>query len=176
MFFTRFFFYKIFNNFCHTQPCFPPLSHHQIVTAHMCSAVDVRSEPHRFVPGRAPPRFTRYVGRVGRDAGLSGVHVAVHFDGVLHTALVRIHPELTYTTQRSLCGYLDFVAFDDNVDLYYSCFDCSSEINQLYCLQAALVHSSDALCSDNISRYIMLKRSTARMNRKNKSLDKSIIN
>jgi len=64
----------------------------------MCSTVDVGSEPHGFVPGRAPPHFARYAGGVGGDAGLSGVHVAVHFDGVLHAALVWIHPVLPYTT------------------------------------------------------------------------------
>lgn len=63
-------------------------------TAHVCPAVDVGSEPHGFAPGGAPPHFTRKAGRVGRDAGLPGVHVAVNFDGVLCTALVRIHPVL----------------------------------------------------------------------------------
>lgn len=67
----------------------------------MCSSVDVRSKPHRFVPERVPPHFTRYAGWVGRDAGLAGVHVAVYFDGILHTALVWIHPVLTYITQHN---------------------------------------------------------------------------
>lgn len=60
----------------------------------MCPPVDVGSEPHRLVPGGAPPVFARNAGRVGRNAGLAGVHVAVHFDGVFHAALVGIHPEL----------------------------------------------------------------------------------
>lgn len=89
------------------------------VTAHICASVDVGSEPHRFVPGRAPPRFTRYAGWVGRDAGLSGIHVAVHFDGVLHTALVWIHPVLPYRTKWSGCGTL---TVDHIVDLLYSCY------------------------------------------------------
>lgn len=133
---------------CRTQPCFPlPLAHRPNATAHMCSTVDVGSEPHRFVPGRAPPHFTRDAGRAGRDAGLSGVHVAVHFDGVLYTALVWIHPVLACTTK---CGNVHFVDCEDVVDLFYCCCDCNSEVNQLYCMQAALVHSSEALCPDNI--------------------------
>lgn len=66
------------------------------VTAHMCSSVDIGSEPHRFVPGRAPPHFTRYAGWVGGDASLSGVHVAVNLDGIFYTALVWIHPVFPY--------------------------------------------------------------------------------
>lgn len=73
------------------------------VNAHLCPSVDVGSKPHRFVPGRAPPHFTRNAGWVGGDAGLASVHVAVYFDGILHTALVWIHPVLPYkTTMRAI--------------------------------------------------------------------------
>lgn len=61
----------------------------------MRPAVDVGSKPHGLVPGGTPPHFTRYAGWVGRDAGLPSVHVAMHLDGVLYTALVWIHPVLT---------------------------------------------------------------------------------
>lgn len=66
----------------------------------MCSSVDVGSEPHRFVPGGAPPAFPRNAGWVGGDAGLAGLHVAVNFDGVFHAALVGIHPVLPCATKK----------------------------------------------------------------------------
>lgn len=84
------------------------------VTAHMCSSVDIGSEPHRFVPGRAPPHFTRYAGWVGGDASLSGVHVAVNLDGIFYTALVWIHPVFPYKRKW----------------LIDSLHNCNSKINQ----------------------------------------------
>lgn len=77
-------------------PSLSPPALIKTVTAHLSSSVDVSSEPHRFVPGRVPPHFTRNAGWVSRDAGLAGVHVAVYFDGILHAALVWIHPVFPY--------------------------------------------------------------------------------
>lgn len=64
------------------------------VDTHVSSSVDVGSEPHGFILGRGPPHFTGYAGWVSCDAGLAGVHVAVDFNGIFHTALVWIHPVL----------------------------------------------------------------------------------
>lgn len=113
----------------------------------MCSSVDVSAEPHRFVPGRAPPHFTRYAGWVGGDAGLSGVHIAVHLDGIFYTALVWIHPVFPYTRK----WLIDSLQSYDN------------KINQ----QGSLSHRSKSPCTDNISWFIMFETSHRKKNRKN---------
>lgn len=119
------------------------------VTAHMCSSVDIGSEPHRFVPGRAPPHFTRYAGWVGGDASLSGVHVAVNLDGIFYTALVWIHPVFPYKRKW----------------LIDSLHNCNSKINQ----QGSLSHRSKSPCTDSISWFIMFETSHRKKNRKNNS-------
>ena len=113
----------------------------------MCSSVDVSAEPHRFVPGRAPPHFTRYAGWVGGDAGLSGVHIAVHLDGIFYTALVWIHPVFPYTRK----WLIDSLQSYDN------------KINQ----QGSLSHRSKSPCTDNISWFIMFETIHRKKNRKN---------
>lgn len=113
------------------------------VTAHMCSSVDIGSEPHRFVPGRAPPHFTRYAGWVGGDASLSGVHVAVNLDGIFYTALVWIHPVFPYKRKW----------------LIDSLHNCNSKINQ----QGSSSSRSKSPCTDNISWFIIIGRWTGKI-------------
>lgn len=73
---------------------------------HLCtylnSPVHVGAKPHRLIWRSAPPGLARYAWWISGYACLTRVHVAVHFNGILCTALVWIHPVLTWKDDQIL--------------------------------------------------------------------------
>ena len=68
---------------------------------YVSSTIHVGAKPHRLIGRGAPPGLARYACWICRDARLARVHVAVHFDGVLRTSLVWIHPVFTWNDNQT---------------------------------------------------------------------------
>lgn len=71
---------------------------------HVESAIHALAEPNVLVrlALAGPPVLAWDLGSAGLQAGLSGLHVTVHFDGISTAAKVRIDPVVTYGVTKTI--------------------------------------------------------------------------